>query len=32
VVDGGLTLQLQENLAVQMAHYIQEHPDTQLPY
>ncbi len=32
VVDGGLTIQLQENLGVHLAHYIQEHPDTQLPY
>jgi NAD(P)-dependent dehydrogenase (short-subunit alcohol dehydrogenase family) len=32
VVDGGLTLQLQEDLAVHIAHYIQEHPETKLPY
>jgi NAD(P)-dependent dehydrogenase (short-subunit alcohol dehydrogenase family) len=32
VVDGGLTVQLQENLGVHLAHYIQEHPDTRLPY
>ncbi|MGH2367336.1 MAG: SDR family NAD(P)-dependent oxidoreductase [Chloroflexota bacterium] len=32
VVDGGLTLQLQENLGVHLAHYIQEHPETKLPY
>jgi NAD(P)-dependent dehydrogenase (short-subunit alcohol dehydrogenase family) len=32
VVDGGMTIQLQENLGVQQAHYIQAHPDTQLPY
>jgi NAD(P)-dependent dehydrogenase (short-subunit alcohol dehydrogenase family) len=32
VVDGGLTVQLQENLGVHLAHYIQEHPDTKLPY
>jgi NAD(P)-dependent dehydrogenase (short-subunit alcohol dehydrogenase family) len=31
-VDGGLTIQLQENLGVHLAHYIQEHPDTKLPY
>jgi NAD(P)-dependent dehydrogenase (short-subunit alcohol dehydrogenase family) len=31
-VDGGLTLQLQEDLAVDMAHYLHEHPDTWLPY
>ncbi len=32
VVDGGLSLQLQENLGVHLAHYIKEHPDTPLPY
>ena len=32
VVDGGLTIQLQENLGVHLAHYIKEHPDAQLPY
>jgi NAD(P)-dependent dehydrogenase (short-subunit alcohol dehydrogenase family) len=32
VVDGGLSIQLQENLAVHLAHYIKEHPDTPLPY
>lgn len=32
VVDGGLSVQLQENLGVQLAHYIQEHPETRLPY
>jgi len=31
-VDGGLTIQLQENLGVQLAHFIQEHPGTRLPY
>ena len=31
VVDGGLSVQLQENLGVHLAHYIQEHPETQLP-
>jgi NAD(P)-dependent dehydrogenase (short-subunit alcohol dehydrogenase family) len=31
-VDGGLTLQLQEDLAVNMAHYLREHPDAWLPY
>jgi NAD(P)-dependent dehydrogenase (short-subunit alcohol dehydrogenase family) len=31
-VDGGLTLQLQENLGVHLAHYVQEHPDTWLPF
>ena len=32
VVDGGLTAQLQENLAVRQARYIQRNPDTRLPY
>jgi NAD(P)-dependent dehydrogenase (short-subunit alcohol dehydrogenase family) len=32
VVDGGMTLQLQENLAVHVGHYTQEHPETWLPY
>ena len=32
VVDGGLTVQLQEDFGVRQAHYIQEHPETQLPY
>jgi NAD(P)-dependent dehydrogenase (short-subunit alcohol dehydrogenase family) len=32
VVDGGLTIQLQENLAVRLAHYQREHPDVYLPY
>jgi NAD(P)-dependent dehydrogenase (short-subunit alcohol dehydrogenase family) len=32
VVDGGLTIQLQEDLTVQLAKYIQEHPDTEMPY
>jgi len=27
-VDGGLTLQLQEDLAVAVAHYLREQPDT----
>ncbi len=31
-VDGGLTIQLQEDLAVNMAHYLRDHPDTWLPY
>ena len=31
-VDGGLTIQLQENLGVHLAHYMQQHPDTWLPY
>ena len=32
VVDGGLTVQLQEDFGVRQAHYMQEHPDTSLPY
>ncbi|HEX2514993.1 MAG TPA: SDR family oxidoreductase [Chloroflexota bacterium] len=32
VVDGGLAIQLQENLGVHLAHYVQEHPETRLPY
>lgn len=32
VVDGGLSIQLQENLGVRLAHYIQENPETDLPY
>jgi NAD(P)-dependent dehydrogenase (short-subunit alcohol dehydrogenase family) len=32
VVDGGMTIQLQEDLAVNTVHYIREHPDTQMPY
>ncbi len=31
-VDGGLTIQLQEDLAVNMAHYLRDHPDAWLPY
>ncbi len=31
-VDGGLTLQLQEDFAVDMAHYLRDQPDTWLPY
>jgi NAD(P)-dependent dehydrogenase (short-subunit alcohol dehydrogenase family) len=31
-VDGGMTLQLQENLGVHLGHYVQEHPDTWFPY
>jgi len=30
-VDGGLTLQLQEDLAVHLAHYLHAHPDPWLP-
>ena len=32
VVDGGLTAQLQENLGVKQARYIQANPDVRLPY
>jgi NAD(P)-dependent dehydrogenase (short-subunit alcohol dehydrogenase family) len=32
VVDGGLTIQLQENSGVHLARYAQEHPETWLPY
>lgn len=32
VVDGGLTAQLQENLSVRQAAYIQLNPNTRLPY
>ena len=32
VVDGGLTVQLQENFGVRQAHYIRRNPDTELPY
>ena len=32
VVDGGLTIQLQEDFGVQQARYIQRYPDTRLPY
>ncbi len=32
VVDGGLSIQLQENLGVRLAHYMQENPETDLPY
>lgn len=30
-VDGGLTIQLQENLGVHLARWIREHPDVELP-
>ncbi len=30
--DGGLTLQFQEDLAVDVAHCLREQPDTWLPY
>ena len=32
IVDGGLTIQLQENFGVRQAHYLREHPETELPY
>lgn len=32
VVDGGLTIQLQEDFSVRQAHYLRAHPDTPLPY
>lgn len=32
VIDGGLSLQLQENFGVRQAHYLRENPETQLPY
>jgi NAD(P)-dependent dehydrogenase (short-subunit alcohol dehydrogenase family) len=31
-VDGGMTLQLQEDLAVNVAHYLRDKPDAWLPY
>ena len=31
VVDGGLTIQIQEDFGVRQAHYIRENPDTLLP-
>jgi NAD(P)-dependent dehydrogenase (short-subunit alcohol dehydrogenase family) len=31
-VDGGMTLQLQEDLAVNVAHYLHDKPDAWLPY
>ena len=31
-VDGGLTIQLQEDFGVQQAHYFESHPQTELPY
>ena len=31
-VDGGLTVQLQENFGVRQAHYLKANPETQLPY
>ena len=31
-VDGGLTIQLQENFGVQQAHYVKDNPATEMPY
>ena len=31
-VDGGLSIQLQEDFGIRQAHYMREHSDTQLPY
>ena len=31
-VDGGLSVQLQENFGVRQAHFLREHPETELPY
>ncbi len=31
-VDGGLTIQLQENFGVRQAHYLKANPETELPY
>ena len=32
VVDGGLTIQIQEDLSVRLARYLQANPQTWLPY
>jgi NAD(P)-dependent dehydrogenase (short-subunit alcohol dehydrogenase family) len=32
VIDGGHSIQLQENFGVRQAHYLRENPETQLPY
>ncbi len=32
VVDGGLTIQLQEDFSVRQAHYLRQNPETRLPY
>lgn len=32
VVDGGLTVQLQEDFGVRQAQYLKQNPDTQMPY
>ena len=31
MVDGGLTIQHQENFGIRQGHYLQEHPETELP-
>ena len=31
-VDGGLTIQLQENFGVQQVQYVSENPDAKMPY
>jgi len=32
VVDGGMTIQLQENVGVHLGHFVQQHPETWFPY
>ena len=32
VVDGGHSIQLQENFGVRQGHYLRAHPNTELPY
>ena len=32
VVDGGLTVQLQENFGVKQGHFMKQRPETELPY
>jgi hypothetical protein len=32
VVDGGLTIQLQENVGVHLARWVKRHPELELPY
>ena len=32
VIDGGLSIQLQENFGVRQGHYLRENPETRLPY
>jgi enoyl-[acyl-carrier-protein] reductase (NADH) len=31
-VDGGLTIQLQENFGVQQVQYVNDNPDAKMPY